>query len=346
MKIFAVDPIGANGHRNFNTSILQVLRNIGELTFVAPHGYLSDSSVTLRIDIPQSLTRYRSKIGARWSQIRVLKFILKKINLDDYDAVIFLAYETISFCLCWPRNKKAFVFDHNNIENSYRSHVKRAFYRNLSKTVCHFVFLPYIKEYIEQNTQRRVFLIPHPHYREEAFKSPEKFLTSLTNKSDFPLKIFSPSGSTPKNIQQQLKSFVSICSDKYYAICKDVLVEKSSAWETRDFFVDYEQYLSSCDMVFVGAKFMFRVSGVVYESLSYGKPVILFNSPFAMELRNENPGLVFVIKDINEIQKVNVDLSIVKKAHGEFLRRHSFDAILSKMETAFIAKIPKDRKTR
>jgi hypothetical protein len=309
--------------------MLQAIGGIGDITLIAPAKYLIECSVANRISIPESYTdeQSKSRIGDRISQIRILKFILRKVCLDDYEVIIFLAYETISFCLCWPRNRKIFIFEHNNIENSHSNIIKRTFYRYLPDSTRHFVFLPHIKEYIERCTRRKAFHIPHPHYREDYYLKPDKYIASSVSKPRGKLVIFSPSSSTPQRVQKKLKFFVSKRADQYYAICKDTANKKTQEWKTQPFFKDYEQVLSSCDVVFMSARFDYRVSGVAYEALSYGKGTVLFDSPFARALKNKYPSLVFPIQNLEDIAMIKFNPLLMNQDHGRFLRDHSVKAI-------------------
>jgi hypothetical protein len=336
MKILCIEPIGFQGHLNFNKYILQAIGKIGDITLIAPAKYLTECSLSNRISIPESLTngQSRSKIGARVSQIRVINFILKKVCLDDYHAIIFLAYETISFCLRWPRNRNVYIFEHNNIENNHHNTIKRLFYRYLPASTRHFVFLPHIKEYIKQSAGRKAFHIPHPHYREDYYLEPDKHKACSVSKPSRRLVIFSPSSSTPRRFQKKLKFFVSTRTDKYYAICKDTVTRNAQAWESQPFFKDYEQVLSSCDLVFIAARFDYRVSGVAYEALSYGKLLVLFDTPFARALKSQYPSLVFLIQNIEDIAMIEFDPLLMRQDHGRFIRNHSIKAIKQALSTA------------
>lgn len=305
------------------------------MTFVAPTGFLESADVDTRIDIPTSFFRHRTKIGARWSAIRVLSYILKNVSLENYDAIVFMGYETISFSICWHRNQKVFLFEHNNIENARGSWIKTFFYNKISINAVRLVFQDPIVKFIRETIGGDVVQIPHPYYRQDVSDSgigPNGIVSSL--RPEQPIVIFSPSNSTSQETQDRLKKFVSTTNGAYYATCKGCPAERTDAWEVRPFFDDYQGQMRTCDMVFVGACFDYRVSGVAYEALSYGKPIVLFDSIFARELYSKNPDIVFIIKKLEDILYIKINSKKIQDVHSQFLKKHSFYTIKTIIESA------------
>jgi hypothetical protein len=103
--------------------------------------------------------------------------------------------------------------------------------------------------------------------------------------------------------------------------------ERTAAFEVRPFFEDYEALLRSCDLIFCGASFAYRVSGVAYEALSYGKPLVCLDCTFAQKLQDNYPHMIFVIKDVNDIPNLDIDTEKVQDEHRRFLRDHAFETI-------------------
>lgn len=337
-KILAVEPVGCDGHKSFNNFFLKCFNLLGCVTYVAPERFLDSCSVDSQICIPESLLRQTSKAGARLSGLRVLNYILKNISLENFDAIVFLNYETISFSVVWPKNRKVFLFEHN-IDSSRGNCIKIFFDDRISSNAVRFVLQKHIKEFLISNysnsrsrceiNKNRVVYIPHPHYRpnmsssnNDQFFLPEFVLGKR-------ITIFSPSGSTPQSVQDELKRIVSNEKGRFYAICKGESVIKSDYWEVQPFFQNYEELLRSCDMVFQGACFENRVSGVAYEALSFGKPIILLDCSFARELRREYPNMVLIINDLKNILTLtlNINLDKFKVDQERFLLNHSFSTI-------------------
>lgn len=335
-KILVVEPFGFPGHRSFNAFILSCLQDIGSVDFVAPSGYMDSYSVDKRVDIPADLLKFSTKLGSRLSAIRVLRFVLRNINMSEYQSVVFLAYETVSFSMCWPANNRTFVFEHNNLDNVIGSLFKEFFYKNISSSVVHIAFQEHIARFIKSKYSRCAVRLPHPYYRSGLIRdeSPKIFPVESSSSRDARI-IFSPSSSTPNFIQDGLKTFVSSTAGSFYAICKGSPASKDTFWEVCPFFEDYEKIMQDCDFVFFGAHFDYRVSGIAFEALSYGKPLVLFDSLFARELYSENPGLVFIIKEFNDIHAIELDSESIELGHKSFLFEHSREVIQDKLKSFF-----------
>ena len=325
MKILAIEPIGS--HKSFNEFFLKCLGTMGSVTYVAPTGFLKSSTVASRVDIPVPLLRYKTKLGARLSAMRVLNYIIKNVRIDDYDRIVFFSYETVSFALRWRRDRKVFLFEHNNIDNANGSQIKTFFYRYLAPNSVHLAFQNHVVKYIKKNCGRKAYCLPHPYYRKDVSATGDYSGTSLAHRSGNQTIIFSPSSGTPESVQSDLKKFVSSTDDNYYAICKGKPFEKTANWEVRPFFENYENLMHSSNIIFLGAYYAYRVSGVAYEALSYGKPVVYLDCPFARKLHDDYPQMVFVVNDVNDIQGVKIDTEKVRDEHRHFLRDHAFEAI-------------------
>lgn len=333
-NILAIEPVGFNGHKNFNSTILRCLSDIGNVTFAAPKGYLESCTVDSRIDIPIKFFRSQTKLGSRWNSIRVLDYVIKNSRLDDFDAIVFLAYETFSLSLRWPKEKEVFLFEHNNIDNIQIRSLNKFFYRHLPPKTVHLTFLKNAAHHIRDTYGRKVFCIPHPYYRKDVSDSglsPDNLAEHCFMSRKI---IFSPSGSTPRIIHEQLKSFVSTSNSEYYLICKGNPAQKTWDWEVCPFFENYNEIMSTCCMVFVGSQFHYRVSGVAYEALSYGKPLVYLDCSFARELHSEYPHMVFVIDDVNGIADIAIDAPRIINEYGIFLQKHSLDSIRTQIAIA------------
>lgn len=326
-KFLIVESFGAKGHKKINTFFLEILCTIGKVTFMAPNGYLENCHVNDRVYIQDKFVKQRSKIGVYWAQMLLLKCVIDKIESEHFDAVFFLSYETISFSLCWPRDLKVFLFEHNNIENSYKNHIKSFFYRHLPRDTTHLVFQDHIAEWIREVCNRKAIVIPHPHYRGNIYPINERRKSRKI--------IFSPSSSTPVAVQDNLRAFIAENKDLYFGICKGPEEKREKVYDCRPFFDDYETLLENCDLVFIGSSFTYRVNGVAYEALSYGKPIAIFDSLFARKLKKKFPHLVFPIKRIEEIKKIEINFIKAQEEQKIFLEKHSFSAIKGKIVSLF-----------
>jgi hypothetical protein len=331
-RILAIEPAGF--HSSLNGFLLRCLRTIGRVTFIAPAGYLESCPVDRRLDIPAPLLRHTTKLGARWSGMCVLQFIRENTCLDHYDAIVLLSYETIALFARWPRNRKVFLFDHNNIDNIRGSRIKSFCYRHLPRRAVHLAFQPHIAQHIRDTWGHRALLIPLPNCRCDVTDAGDCPPAIASPRARGRTLIFSPSDSTPRPFLDRLKTLAVASCGAYCVICKGAREEKTAAFETRPFFDDYDQLMRECDIVFLGMRFHYRVSGVAFEALSYGKPVVLLDSPFARVLSAEYPALVLPVDDVNDIPRVILDREKMNQDHKRFLREHSFNAVRDAMTQA------------
>ena len=335
MRILVADPLGSKGHINFIKFYLRALAEIGHVTFATFPSYHAHFQVGARIEIPERFNRQHTKLEVYWNQIRVLDFILRRIQFETHDKIVFLSYETISFYLRWPKDQKVYLFDHNNIPNVFGSRIKTYCYKQLSPPAIHFAFMEYIAQYIEKESCGRSIVIPHPYYRCITADDTKKQNWNATKEYATGKKIiFSPSGRTPSEVTKSLKEFVQN-HDGYYLVAKGQQPEESYNYCTRPFFENYEELMENCDLVFIGGLFRYRVSGVAYEALSYGKATVIMDSPFAKVLQTEYPHMVFTIDKIKDILSVDTVPEQIRKEHARFLCEHGFDTNRSDIVRAF-----------
>jgi hypothetical protein len=332
MKILAIEPLGVNGHITFNNSFLLALSKIGDITFVTFPDYHRNFKTDTQIDIPRKFQGQNSKFSTRWNQILALIYIKKKIKMDDYDAIVFLAYETISLYICWPKHQKVYLFEHNNISNALRSKIKMYFYKHLPAVAVHVVFMEYIAEFIGKQFKREAITIPLPIdkniTKEDIIL---RFQTSMEKLGSDKKVVFSPSGLTPLCVIQDLKFFVTN-QNGYYLFAKGQKEDNGDKYCIRSFFKNYKDLMINSSIVIIGGTYNYRISGVVYDALSYCKPIIIFRSQFGHELNKRYPGFVFQIDKIEDIQNIKTDPILMKKTYQSYLIEHSFDTILKKLQ--------------
>ena len=90
-----------------------------------------------------------------------------------------------------------------------------------------------------------------------------------------------------------------------------------------------------CDYVFFGSQYDYRVSGVVFEALSYAKPVVVLDCVFARELKKRYPHSIIIVHDISQIDSITVNPEEIYREHKRFVTEHSYDRIKSDLVQAF-----------
>jgi glycosyltransferase involved in cell wall biosynthesis len=334
VRILAVDPLGYKGHISFNGYFLRILRDLGRVALATFPSYHRHFDADTRIEIPERLASAPGapKLALRIRQFRILHHILRNLPLGEFDAIVFLIYETISFAVRWPRNRKAFLFEHDNLDSALRNRVRMHFFCRLPANAVHLPFLEHAARRIVGEFGRHAERILHPHYR-YGVTVPSADDDTGAKVAGGKKTIFSPCWSTPPATQAELKRFVSERPD-YYLICKGPHEERTQFYEQQPFFERYESLLRTCDMVFNGARFDYRASGCAYEALSHGTPVVLLDCPFGRKLRWAYPGLTFLIDNVAEFPRVTTEPRRAREDHAKFLREHSYEAIRDQLAEA------------
>ncbi|MFC1692650.1 hypothetical protein ACFL1R_04010 [Candidatus Latescibacterota bacterium] len=335
MKILVVEPFGEKGHINSNTFFLKALGEIGDVTLATFEGYQKNFVVEKRLCVPDKFRPLDcTKIGAYMGQLKLLRHIRKHLNIRDFDVVFFLCYENISIALSWPRSIPAFLFDHNNVDSIFTSPVKRFIYKHIPKNAIHLAYMDYIVDYIKEHFKRQAWLITHPYYRKTFDNTPAADNLSIPERAKGRKVIFSPSGSNNPEIVEKLKSFV-LRSKRFYLVAKSKLKEKGDDFEFRPFFDDYEEHMLGCDYVFFGGRYDYRVSGIVFEALSFRKPAVVLDCVFAQELKKIYPHSIIPMRDVSEIEFIELNQKEIYREHKRFLTEHSYDRIKSELVQAF-----------
>ena len=335
MKILAVEPLGAEGHINLNTLFLKALGELGDVTLATFEGYQENFVVEKRLCVPDKFRPSNcTRIGIYLGQLKLLGHIRKHSNIRAFDVVFFLGYENISIVLGWPRSIPVFLFDHNNVDSMFNNPVKRFIYKHIPKNAIHLVHMDYIADYIREKFKRQAWAISHPYYR-KSFDEPPASNRSLSSKRANDRKvIFAPSRSNSPEIIERLRSFV-LHSKRFYLVSKGQRKETGEDFEFRTYFDDYEENMLGCDYVFFGGRYDYRVSGVVFEALSFAKPAIVLDCVFARELKRIYPHSIIPVGDISEIESVELNQEEIYREHKRFLAEHSYDRIKGELAQAF-----------
>jgi len=337
MRILVIDHLGLRGHVNVNTVFLRALSEIGSVTLATFAEYHRHFTVADRIDIPDKHTPDKhvsgmSRISNRAKLMRSLSYVLQNAKMDDYDLTFFPCYEVISFALGWPRKYRAFLFEHG--EKIPRRWFKDICYKRLGNNVSHLAYMEHTADFITRNYGRRAYKIPYSYDRKGFSELPPENGTSLGGAPKRRKVIFCPSASNQKVMTDNLISLVSE-NDEYYLIAKGKVNQRGDSYELRTFFDDYEEQLRRSDYVFFGGQYSYRVSGPVFEALSYGKPAIILDCLFGRELKKMYPCSVILVSEIAEIKSIQIDHAGICEEHKRFLRDHSFERAKQELLGAF-----------
>jgi len=234
--------------------------------------------------------------------------------------ILLLSYETISFAVCrllFSNLRRAYIFNHNNIDQLEDSVVRRLLFRTLRAPTKHCVYELFIKEHLESFPKFEALVISHP----LVFNWTPQGCDKLIN-------IFSPHVlDSPK--LTQLDRFAG--DNKNFMIrAKFHKYINNTYLTTKPYFEDFNQELDRANIVLVFTKFKYRSSGVAYAAISSGRILIIQESLFSLDLAARYTDQVFLFSAIDglfdllcqiardrsriEIKKMDVDTSSIEKA--------------------------------
>ena len=330
MRILVIEPLGEIGHINFDKAYLKVLESIGEvtlMTFPRLHKYFN---IKNRIELPESFEEKSSNLLHRINQLKVLIYIQKHFPLTDFDAIIFFCYDEISFSLSWPNSNKTFLMEHNNIDSVNNSFIKKLFYNRIGNNIHHLVFETYIKEYLTRNYKKKTHQILHPHYYDNIddllLKHPV-----IPQKGNPRKIIFSPSLNNDHRVMLELKNFV-IANDDYFFLAKNKYNEKTKNYRFEKYFDNYSDELKNCSYVFISADYNYRVSGVLYDALSFGKKIVIKDCLFARVIQKVYPNSISIINNIDEFKLIPVSELAQHQERASLLENHSFGKLITQLK--------------
>ena len=318
-----INTLAPSGHVRFDQEILKCLHELGSVTFAAPPGYLDDSAADHRVDIKTANIHSGSRIGSRWAQVKALGEVLKTLNPERYDAVIFLAYELTSFALRWPSSIPAILFEHNNVDEICNSGLKRYVFKRFVKNKKHVTYEQYIVNLLNEEFGKNAFHVPHPVTMSVPVSS-----DAVQKRADgAPLKIFSPSQRTPADVQRELVDLVIANPGEYSVLARGSEYETGADYILQPYFENFDAELADADVCVIGGDYGYRVSAIAYQVLSIGRPVVMFNSLFAKELLSQFPGQVYLIGSVSELSNLRSKLQRSVPASQEFVETHSFETV-------------------
>ena len=327
MNILVIDPLSELGHKNFTTYLLNILSGCGEVSFVTKKGYLDKENNKYKIlHFPNKFFKISiSKFSFRLRQIIYIYSIYKDIKKEKkYDLILFTSYETISFAVStlFFNINKVYVIEHNNIDQIVLNKVKSWFYQRINNEITHIAFEKYITTFLQVKYGKKTLYLPHPFY---------KYSNNDFGKNKV---IFSPSSTYKESVAEKLIEFCK--KNDYYLIAKGKQEVISERIIVRPFFNNYYQNIEKSTLIFISNFFLYRVSGVAFDALAYGRPIVGFRSLFLEELKKQYCYIVFVIDDVNEIKNIKFNLKKMKLDFYKFKKEHGEVAILE--QTKFMMK--------
>lgn len=323
-RVLCVDLVGDQGHANIDRLFLAAMRPRFEVSFLAIPAYLvhfEDEPIRL-IPLPEGLhLKGKGKVLHRFNQVLRWRALKQELARTRYDAVVIFNYEVVTASLLAPGQGYFWSIEHNVIDQTRRSGFKMACFRRLPGSWGHFVFFDYIGEFVGATTGRRTATLPHPLYgdRRENIPPPEGFPAGKK-------VIFAPSGSNDRQVVARTKSFLAGNPELVLAV-RGPATDSAGGIISRPRFDDYAAWIQNAWAVFFCGDFRYRASGVIYDALTLGTPVIVHDCLLGRKMHELYPHAVRVIEHPSEIVEMEMDALAVQEDCRKFLAAHSPSAL-------------------
>jgi glycosyltransferase involved in cell wall biosynthesis len=312
MKILIIDQFSQRQHLFFNKGILTSLLKIPEVEKIFIIGSKSafPQGVSEKVSFidTHNLKMYGEDLNGIRGKLKNVTKLHKCARIANnlkVDLVIFFSYETVSLSLAsFFFSSPVLAFNHYNVDDFsneiLKSRIKFFLISHLAQKVALVSLEDFITDHLKTvGLKNKLFTLPHPILDDIVEKYTRMW--SNTNHDSREHKeyyvIFIPSGSSSKNFLNNFFSQEMVGLKIYAKYDKQI---KTDAIQTKPFFDDEEYYkiMKSCDFVFIpfNENFNYRVSGVFYEAVSFGKHVLVTNSKFSEFMKEKYPYLVSIVE--------------------------------------------------
>jgi len=328
MKILLVDILSPKGHKNFNYRTLDILNSICTVDTAFEKGYLDEydntySKINNRFDIPDKLLpnglkckiKFLYKLMYRIRFFRAMRWVERLNKEENYDLTIFSSVDIIAFSLAVYRLNKRYVFIDHAIAEINKSEIKKILWRHINKNAEVVVMEKYIQEYLIDTIgiNNKTWLIRHP--------LPQKMNGQIQREYGIKI-IFAPSGTNDEN-------FISFLINNHNRIkdFKIIIKSKKKSYESTSLEVysnrisgqEYTNLMNSCDYVLLpyGPEYNYRVSGVFFEAVAYGKKSIIKTNNTLRYYTTEYPNNVIGFADGEEFINLISENKIINEKIDE-----------------------------
>jgi hypothetical protein len=335
-KALFVDLIASSGHINFNRHILGCANSLFDITLAttpdyAAHFPQANSLYSLPSGIPlksKGRVFHRFNQFLRWMKLRPL------LEYAQFSPIFILGYEPVSAALFCPRSAAVWSIEHNTLDQVDQSHWKARCFKGLPSSWSHLVFFEYMGEFLATTFGRQFSTLPHPLIEDSG--------NSDGLPAGFPKGkkvIFSPSGSNDNQVLNAIAEELAGHPEFVFA-SKLSYSSKNEQVLSLPYFEDYAGWLRNAHAVYFSGNFQFRASGVVFDSLSVGTPVILQDSLFARNISQQYPEAVKIVENPGELFSVVFDREKVAMECSKLRLANSKDKIIQSLAGCLDSPIP------
>lgn len=284
MRLLYIDPFSFEGHVNFNKIHIEALRRCGfEPDFVFKEGYgslLGEGNVVY--EYPERLYNHDSGNKWRLSQYRILRDIMRHVDMGSYDRILLSAYETFSVLLTgFPAS---YLVNHDNVQSN---RIKLWGIRALAKKHVHIALLRQSLDFLKGMGCNASYFVNHgliePYPAEprdggacitvfspSAESSDEEFINEMILDDSF------------NELLEKSNVRISVRSNNLRSDRKDIEIigRRLSDDEYRKKFMASDYIL-----IVYPESFEYRVSGVLMEALACGRRILVRDIPAMREFR-------------------------------------------------------------
>ncbi len=333
MNILVVDFLEEPGHTRFNELLLVAIGGCHEVYFLSSADYVERVGWTRNHSLPSFPWSWKGALGNRVGQCLKYLWLWRSEILDRFDVVIFSGYETVSFALLgWLFSEsKVMVIDHNNLDQIEVSKLKRRFFSFIPKKICHLGLEQFIVRQLNETMQLKASWIPFPCLESDkpSMGDHGKYC------NDAKIRIFAPGRSVSRGALESLAKRL-VPPERFLLIAREskACFPADLSTMARIDFDDYDEILASSDYVFIGGAFGLRVSGVFFEAMAQGRPVIVERCRFGEEMKRLWPAEVQMADEFQGSAAVKVPF---RSPNPEFMSRHCNDSIQRGLDIAIKA---------
>lgn len=284
MKVLYIDPFSSSSHANFNRMHIEAIRKVTkDIHFVFKENYWKEVGVQVTevcYAIPSSyFGKNKGGLINRFYMCLVLWKIRQNVPLNQYDKIIFAAYEEISLFFAFY-TVPLYLINHNNI-STLNNRVKRFFFKKISRRNTHIVLEPYIKDYLQSIGIPKIEVVRH------GLIAPYSISSSQTDNSLLYKKyIFSPSMQSVDNkfVKELVgnKSFLTYLEkhNLFLVLRSKTLSTSSPNIKILSHYMSKEEYIAyflhaAIIILIYPQSFRYRISGALLEAISCGKETLM-----------------------------------------------------------------------
>lgn len=346
-RVLYIDLISPAGHDNFDMNLLRLMSQHYEVDVMLrgsmieriPQSFYHSISACPDVIFPEEWHKKTSSKSAAWAwrkeQYKFIKGVLKEKG-NKYDYIFFSSVDIFSYALASRfvmHNKFSFV-DHGIYR--LKNKLTRFFYKHVLR---HDIRIVALEEYVakfmfDNGIVNPISVIHHPiplvekgGWKKQTFNATcLVFAPSTSNDESFVAELIVKQGKIPATVKIVIKSH-HLTSDS----------ERLNVFNSRMAQEEYEKAFTNADFILIPYEpsYNYRTSAILFESLAYGKRVLLWGNNTLKNYFIDYRDCVCVFSDVDDLL---IKLSTPQELHYDkdeierFIYHYSDDYITHQIE--------------